>query len=183
MLEVVVKYLYPAFTKVKILAFTVYSSLCRICRAQHLSAPCRSAPPAVPEILIRFGPEVPFQAVPTVHLISEFPSDTQVKNRSTKMIEHRKQKARTYSPPSCPSPLALPAAAAALLRSVSHCPSAAPSRAPLCAVSSRRSLRCCQPLQNKGFGTKQTWQHNMLGMLQLCSATRHSCKTHLPTQS
>lgn len=72
-----VKYLYPAFTKVKILAFTVYSSLCRICRAQHLSAPCRSAPPAVPEILIRFGPEVPFQAVPTVHLISEFPSDTQ----------------------------------------------------------------------------------------------------------
>lgn len=33
MLEVVVKYLYPAFTKVKILAFTVYSSLSRICRA------------------------------------------------------------------------------------------------------------------------------------------------------
>lgn len=32
MLEVVVKYLYPAFTKVKILAFTVYSSLSRICR-------------------------------------------------------------------------------------------------------------------------------------------------------
>lgn len=31
MLEVVVKYLYPAFTKVKILAFTVYSSLSRIC--------------------------------------------------------------------------------------------------------------------------------------------------------
>ena len=34
MLEVVVKYLYPAFTKVKILAFTVYSSLSRICRAR-----------------------------------------------------------------------------------------------------------------------------------------------------
>lgn len=37
MLEVVVKYLYPAFTKVKILAFTVYSSLSRTCRAcSHL---------------------------------------------------------------------------------------------------------------------------------------------------
>lgn len=33
MLEVVVKYLYPAFTKVKILAFTVYSGLSRVCRA------------------------------------------------------------------------------------------------------------------------------------------------------
>lgn len=30
MLEVVVKYLYPAFTEVKILAFTVYSSLSRV---------------------------------------------------------------------------------------------------------------------------------------------------------
>lgn len=34
MLEVVVKYLYPAFTKVKILAFTVYSGLSRVCRAR-----------------------------------------------------------------------------------------------------------------------------------------------------
>lgn len=43
MLEVVVKYLYPAFTKVKILAFTVYSGLSRVCRALVPSLP----PPGV----------------------------------------------------------------------------------------------------------------------------------------
>jgi len=36
MLEVVVKYLYPAFTKVKILAFTVYSGLSRVCSPSSL---------------------------------------------------------------------------------------------------------------------------------------------------
>lgn len=48
MLEVVVKYLYPAFTKVKILAFTVYSSLSRVCRASlplwHTFAPLAGYP-------------------------------------------------------------------------------------------------------------------------------------------
>lgn len=44
MLEVVVKYLYPAFTKVKILAFTVYSGLSRVCRAlvRPCPSPCQS---------------------------------------------------------------------------------------------------------------------------------------------
>lgn len=46
MLEVVVKYLYPAFTKVKILAFTVYSGLSRVCRALVPSG-ASLPPPAV----------------------------------------------------------------------------------------------------------------------------------------
>lgn len=57
MLEVVVKYLYPAFTKVKILAFTVYSSLSRVCRSCSSGLPLRLLL-RVSETLFTFGFEV-----------------------------------------------------------------------------------------------------------------------------